>query len=903
MGCYIPTTKTDTLHVKVGFVGTGQMTSGSAAVYAGFPATAWDVSPGFRIGDVGAPVTVIGAGADAPVVPVFGPPGKMLVTTLSSFSDAGHGVLANAAQNDTEDGASNLAIYRDVTCVAGSISINWALSSIASPTAKFTVRSLDGRVPVAAGMPVLVMDDTLGAYWGGSIDAVNVVQNPGSDEVNFECSCVSWSYLLTKRFVSLYILTGGVYPEQAADATIKDLIYNYCNSEGLTVGTITGAPTLAAQTLTGKSLADALTALASSASNVADALWQWWIDAYRVIHFEEVSSEMTPWGIDESSGTDSNILVGVHVNITREKLANRCYLEITNCLQPITVAAYNGDGSNRTFSMQCPIGAKPELDINGVSVSSADIGLKPDSSDTHSFKWYWQPKSNSIEQDSTLTATPLAKTDRLTVTYQPLQVQHFLGDDVDSFNARSAVEGGTGIWEMSVTISDEIIPATEGDARALEIAKSLSSVPSALDFSTYKPGLLVGKVLPVKLGSIGVSTETDFLIDQVDFTTDENYQMWKIHAVNGSLIGDWRTAFAGLFGKTGLGGGINAASDKAPIVPGALTFTPAFFQYGVLSVENVAVASSSHLTGIDFYLISIDELLSDPDTGCWWSVGVVDGSTDPVIITPTKNANCTVPEETLDAHVGDWVLFNDTGHFEWGQIYLISGGQWTIQRHWPGTPDGEATFESAMHSHPDKTKLFICPQAGRRFILGALAAGYDESQVPSRFDMPLPASVVGSIVAAPFNGSAYGDWVVCNLATATLPGLRTCIGLDIPIQVQGELEAAVGIRLAVSLALPYDMPFRVASAYVELAPTGADLITKVKHSIDKGSNWTDLATLTIAAGTKQSWPDISPPQDRQEPYSGAWPYTILLGGDFLNVSVEQVGSTVKGSNLTVRVSA
>jgi hypothetical protein len=564
MSGYQPTTRTNTLHVKLGYVGTVNPTSiGSAAIVAGFPTTAWDPSPGFRAGDVGAPITLIGAGATAPVTPVFGPIGKMLVTTLASFSSAADGVMNNPALNITESGASNLTIYRDVKCLEGSISVNWAISSIAAPTAQFTVASENGSVVCAVGMPVLIADDAAvtfanpyGAVWGGSLDQIVAVNEPGSSLVYYQCSCVSWAYLLIKRIVSMYILTGGVYPAQAVDVTFTDLIYNYCNSDGLSVHSVVSPPTLPAMTETGKTLSDALTDLATAASTAADATWLWWIDPWRVVHLEAVTTLPAPWGIDEITGTDGNVLAQISITTTREKLANRCYLESDLTLMPATSASYRGDGTTRDFSVQCPIGAVPTIDVNG---SAKTVATKPTDPTSHTAQWYWESNSNVLTQDTT--ETVLGKNDALNVTYQPLETQHFLGDVTASFDARSAVEGGTGYWETSVTVSDAVIPYADGNAKALAKAEVFSDVPEALDIQTYRPGLAICQILSVKLPSLGISSTTSFLIDQVDLITAGNYQMWKVHAVNGALIGDWRTAFAQLAGGPGSpGGGITAAT-------------------------------------------------------------------------------------------------------------------------------------------------------------------------------------------------------------------------------------------------------------------------------------------------------------------------------------------------------
>jgi hypothetical protein len=89
---------------------------------------------------------------------------------------------------------------------------------------------------------------------------------------------------------------------------------------------------------------------------------------------------------------------------------------------------------------------------------------------------------------------------------------------------------------------------------------------------------------------------------------------------------------------------------------------------------------------------------------------------------------------------------------------------------------------------------------------------------------------------------------------------------------------------------------------VGTAPTGASFKVNARFSTDNGVNWSTLEQLTIAAGAKISWATTDPPQGRQAPYSGTWPFQILRGGYLLNLSIEQVGSTIAGSDLTLKVS-
>lgn len=105
----------------------------------------------------------------------------------------------------------------------------------------------------------------------------------------------------------------------------------------------------------------------------------------------------------------------------------------------------------------------------------------------------------------------------------------------------------------------------------------------------------------------------------------------------------------------------------------------------------------------------------------------------------------------------------------------------------------------------------------------------------------------------------------------------------VPFTVSGALSVATG---ALRFIVPAKMTIRSAWAAVNTAPTGSSLI------IDVNKNGTSIFTTqanrpTIIAGafsyTSAASPDI----------------TALGAGDYITVDVDQIGSTIAGSNLSV----
>lgn len=345
---------------------------------------------------------------------------------------------------------------------------------------------------------------------------------------------------------------------------------------------------------------------------------------------------------------------------------------------------------------------------------------------------------------------------------------------------------------------------------------------------------------------------------------------------------------------------VDVAADAVPAevapTPGAITFTAARYVFGVLSMENVAAADANirSIQGLRVYPVAVDELTAD----VWVELDdAIDDSTDPVTVSVTPNPDQETPPETLAFAEGDWVLFNDAGAYEIGQITAIAGSDWTITRAYPGVPSGQATFGSLIAAHDAGTRLYklqvmeFAFDARSGSLLSASGAG-----VPGRFDMIAPNRCVAAIVAAAYTLGGFGPWTVVNLATATVPGLRTLDGGNYTFQVNGELSTISAAAPPKRVQNPSSI--RVAFAQVVVAPVGSSITVLVRRSRDEGSSWATIASLTIADGEKNSFdPETAPPGPRQIPYDDIWPAAELLDGDLLTIDV----TATDGEGLTVEV--
>lgn len=569
----MPTT-TEHLRIKLGRVATGTMSPGNTALTAlGFSALPWEGSgTPLLASDVGTEVTVIGAGPNMPVVPAFGPVGEMLITTLSSWSDATSGNLAAAASNDTEPGAANVTVYREIDWKIDSLRVEWSLTSIARSTMTFTVDSLDGSMVGIEGMPVLLKDDVLGVLWGGSVDSVeitNEVQDGGP--ITFQFSCVSWAALLDRRPIDPYVLTGGIFGSLTLQDTMRHLVYDYCDSEGLSVDCPVG-PTISlnvsgAADKTVAQAADDAMALSNDPSNT----YIWYVDPWKVVTAKLAQTTAAPWHVSDADHTDADILLKVDYKRNRSKLVNHVYLLCTCVLTATDPETYAGDGTRKDFTVTKPIGVTPTITVNGVgkTVGIANGGV--------AFDWYWSRGSNTVTQD--VGGATLTSGNSLVVSYQAMSTQLFTAENITSIDRQLSIESGTGISGQKVTYDSPVLLA-DAPALAQLFADRLAFIPKEITVVTRRSGLGIGQSFSVTLGQFFLPT-LDYLIDSVTLTSEQGELRWEIHCVNGPTLGAYLTAFASMAGGgssgSSIGGGFSSGSGGTTTPTSGVTLVPKIF--------------------------------------------------------------------------------------------------------------------------------------------------------------------------------------------------------------------------------------------------------------------------------------------------------------------------------------
>ena len=900
-----PPQPTSQLTVHLGAVYCGSMTSGSAVVH----------SPGaFSAADVGCIATVMGCGDPIPIgdghLPPWGDPNPanaanapttnqlMLISKIDGYDPDTGDVTLHDPASCTFDGYAasnfNLTVYRRLVtdavgstgCLSGSIAVDLALTS-SRDTAQFTIFSEDGTVIPRRGVPVLITDseDTIslyGALFGGIVDQAKASTESKIPGVTTECACISWDAIFDRRLVSTY---QSAYTGNAL-AVITSLVYYHAGAEGFNVIQTgpTGPDISMVQYDYGTTVLGALDDIVTKSYSL-DNSYYWKVDAWKRVYFLAQNTQEAPFNCEDGTGDGSyaDFSLSIAITWTGEKLANRAYVASSKQLGTETSEGIVGNGS-RTISVSNPIGKKPTI----VDQRNPDVeqtvgvdGVDP----SGSYNWYWSEGSASLRQDDSGEMPNQATI--ITVTYQSETTAFDYYQYDEGVEAQAAVSGGTGYCDVLINL-DAVSQAGDGATLATSVAKDFGKVSISADMTTYRGGQRCAQLLRIKLAKFQVNE--NFLIDRVQLTTDGNIKLWQIHAVFGALIGDWRTAMIDLVGNSRM---LGAGGSSPKGIPGGLSFTvpDSVPKKGWFTVQNVVVANPTDLVNIDWYLIAVDELKTDRYVTTGSSV---DAGTDPLSINVTES----VSGAGADFVVGDWVLWDDPGAFEWNQITDIvsSGGggyTLTLKRAYPGAPSGQATFESFLAEHAAGIKLFRGDR--QRYLPNAQLGGFSGAQVPDHYDIPAPSVCVGAVVAAPVGLGGYGTWVVFNCATATVPGRRTFVGGEFSFQTEWVSEDSGVNALTNNFSVDLTQSQRVNFCYAPVSST-TDLVINLVVSEDHGETWTTVETLTIGAGSKTSYSGDHLPPDQQTPYSGTWPFRVLRAGDQLNFTVESgsaAGLTIK----------
>ena len=303
------------------------------------------------------------------------------------------------------------------------------------------------------------------------------------------------------------------YENKTLQYIVQDLVSQYVDAGyGFTTTNVAVGPTINTIAFNHISLRKAFEKLASVTG------YEWWIDYEKDIHFLPTDTTPAPESITDSTGNFSEINIDVDVSQLRNSIVVKGGREETAAFfQQVIVA----DGQAREWLLR----EKPKtLEYIKLATVTQTVGVDPIEDDTgNDFMFNYQEK---FIRCTATTTTPAAGVE-IEVSYKyevPVIVKV---RNAGSVAAMAAIEGGDGLHEYVITDSS-IASKAEARDRAL---KEIEQYGNPLLNGTFKTrtGLLSagsyfkpGQLLTVNLPTWGISTDTQYLIQQVVTTLVES---------------------------------------------------------------------------------------------------------------------------------------------------------------------------------------------------------------------------------------------------------------------------------------------------------------------------------------------------------------------------------------------
>lgn len=395
--------------------------------------------------------------------------------------------------------------------------LSWQDSVNARSTLSFTLKAPQGTLTLAAGLPVLLVNDTAEEnIFGGTIDSVAEARITGlKGWVSYQVTCADNHQILDRLVVA------ESYVDKSISFIINDIVDTYLDDDGVTVGLIEGGDIVVKE-----AVFDYVPATKVFERLAERTGFNWYLNADKELYFVERTKETAPWSL-----TEIEDVAGVVVTSHRQNYRNKQIITGSSAETTTQTENFVGDGQQKSFTVGYRMSQEPTVTVGGVAKT---VGIRGVDEGTD---FFWN------KGDKTITAeTAPASSAAIQVQYVGEFDVMMIATDTEEVTARAAIEGGSGRYE-SVETKRGLNTLAGLSEVALDRLRRYADMGRTVTFVTFKEGLEAGQIIPVELDEHGL--DTDLLISSITLVEvgKPNQFQYAVTAVTGEAVGGWTQFF------------------------------------------------------------------------------------------------------------------------------------------------------------------------------------------------------------------------------------------------------------------------------------------------------------------------------------------------------------------------
>lgn len=400
----------------------------------------------------------------------------------------------------------------------------------AANTLRLEVVKKKGSGSVPSEGQEIVFKDGSRFLFGGYISLVDPTETGEGEQITYSIEATDYTYILINKMAQKS------YEDKTLAYIVNDLLSTYVDSGyAFTDNNVETGPTISTISFNHISLRKSFEKLAGVTG------YKWYVDYEKDVHFFANDSTLAPEDFTDSSDNFYSVDIAIDTSQVRNSIVVRGGREETSSSFSQDFA---GDGEAREWILR----EKPktmvsiEENISGGGFSSKAFGVDPIDDDTgYDYMFNYQEKYVR----ATATTTTLTTADVLRVTYNyevPVIVKL---RSSTSINSMKALEGGDGIHDHIINRPDVTSKAEAREIALNEIEEYGNPLLTAV--VKTRSGLLssgsifkTGQVVTVNLPTWGISSDTQYQIQQVEVSLSEdgsNIEYNYVVTFGGRLIG------------------------------------------------------------------------------------------------------------------------------------------------------------------------------------------------------------------------------------------------------------------------------------------------------------------------------------------------------------------------------